>query len=301
MLDRSELTEEQIPVLYNVSSSRIQRIDSNGYPADIERIIHEQQHRECGEKEAVMVVATDPQRVFTTSSKLLCHSQLNLAFRRKYCAARIEMPLPSHLLVYDYGNVAAEAHLNIAMHYRAGDIAYTPPEQIWRKRVDFQSAAATINAVCNAIERDFPSYTYTVHIFSQRPPDASDLSYFDPLLHDDRLRARDVRLYADFKSEASLHAMVTAPIFIGSGSGFSAVALMLRSGINVAQNTTATCVNKVAVKEDGSIDSQEFTKLLRQYLHRHSHQPLQYNSMRQCLEMEAWPSPSEAVHVIHGQ
>src|ERR1700730_13870467 len=124
-----------------------------------------------------------------------------------------------------------------------------------------------------------------------------------------------VRLYADFKSEAALHGMVTAPIFIGSGSGFSSVAQMLRNGINVAQEATAVCVNRVAIKANGCIDSQEFTNLLRQCLCRHSHLSLQYNSIRQCQkkkerkteqrgfhqqEMETWPStsPSETVRVI---
>ena len=208
--------------------------------------------------------------------EVICDPTLNLQFRKKYCLQRVQYPVPSPALdrVWNQNTTAATKQrvVPVALHHRSGDLGYTV-------MCSKKQPLSTIINTMPVIQRVLGSMGYAAqfHVYSEPPitntrdksthnvPDKVIAEYFRPLFTDSTLVSAGIVpfLHVHMRTELAFHRMVTAPIFVGSGSGFSLVAALLRVGVSLV--IRSSCGRAVRLNQNGTFDEQDFTRALRTY------------------------------------
>lgn len=209
---------------------------------------------------------------------------ITLAFRKKYCLARLQYPIPnpylSQLKLFERKN---SNHIYIAVHYRAGDLYRSTTDA---RRWPFELLINVIYSVAKILKEEFSKYSYTFHIFSQAPPDFSQKwsDYFKPVISDKLLEGISIQWHIDLKSEVTLHALITAPVLIRSHSGFGFAAELFRYGLTLTNdihqlNEFHITINRT---ENYTFNRSQFKKSLRKYISIYGSDPMEFTSAKQC-------------------
>jgi len=177
----------------------------------------------------------------------------------------------------------------VAVHYRGGDIAY---ENVFLKR---QPMVSTVLAMLS-VQRLLLPLGYAPHffIYSQRPNGANEsqtAEYFQPI----QQAAVEKTLLLDSDAAATFHALITAPILLGSGSGFTTMATLMRSGVSVS--IRPSCIHSVMLHNDGTFDEESFLAEFQEYTTYND--PTRWWTFEQCDALPYFPQPSDASKIYN--
>ena len=208
------------------------------------------------------------------SRRYSCHPDINLLLRRKYCAARIRLPVPEDLYAAD----RAANRVVVAFHLRCGDSCYNP-----FRATPLSSVIRTIRVLADAL-RGAGLLSPALHLFSQPPHNDTAENHFRPVLESAELA--DISMVGHWYTHAhtTLHHLITADVLIGAQSSFSWVASLLHH--TVALGPVDTCRWQVDGYDriTGEFDGQS---LLRQLNASRKHAP-RFRSMDDCYALRRW-------------
>jgi hypothetical protein len=151
--------------------------------------------------------------------------------------------------------------LNIAVHYRLGDLAGKGSDG---RFVGINVLKRTIRKVCTEFLNASLYDTAHVHIFTQQNGKYGSEEFFRPIKSLLETTQCDLKLHIDTKAEPTFDAMVTSDLFIGWNSGFSVAAFYLRSKpslIRAASGHSGVLNNAVQLNQNGDFDVRSLINL----------------------------------------
>lgn len=263
---------------------------------------------QCNRKQQQCLITLSRINLPVTFEQVICQPYIIKQFRKKYCIQRASYPTDISLFTdYTIPNT-----IPVVVHYRAGDIA---TDDVCYRRQSFNSVVNTISAVYDIMHSI--GHNITCHIFSETPyyeefdtntenyntnfhnflttdnipQNITINTYFDPLLKHQLLVERNIYtvLHLDSPAELTFHAMSTAPVFIASGSGYSTMANLLRSGLSLGVRPTCS-PHFTLVDRKGRFNLEQFKQQLTSWTqYNNIFQWQYYNSVDKCHEISEWP------------
>lgn len=227
-----------------------------------------------------------------------CNPRMYAAYRRKYCMSRVIQPVP----LYPPFESTNAATLDVAVHFRAGDLADAGRGGGFNKHWNVEDLLVVLTRLDVDLlriisERRFIALdSFRFHVFSQSPkprPNKTAVTwqkYFEPISQAFINRTDRVVWHVDVKSELTFDALVRAPLLIRSSSGFALAASMFRTHGFEMTNEKPSCFrehNTIRVNLDtGEYDSNRVLALLTNYYDSQggSFRPTKFISSKQCME-----------------
>jgi hypothetical protein len=208
------------------------------------------------------------------SRRYSCHPEINLILRRKYCAARIQLPVKEDL----YRGDREAGRVVVAFHLRCGDSCFN-----YYRATPLDSVIRTIRLLADTL-REGGHPLLSVHLFSQPPHNDSAEHHFSPVLQSPDLKGIPLVGHWYTHSHTTLHHLITSDILIGAQSSFSWVASLLHH--TVALGPLDTCRWPVTGydRDTGEFDGPS---LLHSFNLSRKHAP-KFRSMDDCHALRRW-------------
>ena len=222
--------------------------------------------------------------------RMVCHPQLNLVLRQKYCLARVRQPVAS---VYS-NRSSPSSHppaLQVAFALQCGDECYGGQQFL-----SLDSIVTTIHHLAHtARKRKLPQPE--IHFFVEQP-DAADHShtsgaaasataaeYFRAITRAPQLASTPMFLHAGLSAPALLHQLVVADVLVASNSPFSLLAASLRTSVTIGQSVH--CGFSVAgYHPDSGIFNRQV--MANHYTDSRRWAISEFRSAQQCYNMRRW-------------
>ena len=213
------------------------------------------------------------------SRRYSCYPELNLLLRRKYCVARVRVPVAEELYKED-----REAQRTVvAFHLRCGDSCFNPA-----RATPLPSVIRTIRLMADTLVS--AGLTPAFHLFSQPPDNETAEEHFRPVTEGAELRGVQMTTHWYAHSHTTLHHLVTADVLIGAQSSFSWLSSLLHH--TVAMGPVDTCRWQVQ-GYDRLTGEFNGSSLLRQLHASRLHAP-RFRTLDDCHALRRWDEGLEA-------
>lgn len=194
--------------------------------------------------------------VHVTTTRQVCEAHLYAALRRKYCLARLKMPMDVDLYKHDrtpHPPAQSKPKIIVAFHLRCGDSCFS----VYRS-TPFDSIVHTAERIRVNLHQLEPDRQMAIHLFSQKPHNDTAEHHFAPLVHAlHQSMFATVVTHFTTHGHTTLHHLVTADVLIGAQSSFSWVGFLLH--YTVSLGPVKNCFHSVDYRKDtGAFDEDAF-------------------------------------------
>ena len=236
------------------------------------------------EREVPFPVLFQIEEVHVVTVRQACEASLYATLRRKYCLARLNMPIDVDLYKVDrtpHPPGQSLPKVIVAFHLRCGDSCFS----VYRS-TPFDSILYTAERIRENLHQLEPNRQMAIHLFSQKPDNDTAEHHFEPLVTAlKKSYFSTVRTHFTAHSHTTLHHLVTADVIVGAQSSFSWVGFLLHH--TVSMGPFKNCFHSVDYQKDtGQFNETSFRE---QYSLSKGRIP-KFDSIADCEAIEEQPS-----------